>query len=134
MKVYISSSYQMKEQAVICRDVLTTHDIEVVSTWHDGIEADDPSGWASGADIDLKELKTAHILLALNPITWANKGTGGRHVEFGYALGKAIPILIVGERTNAFHHFPGVTCIRVTENCIAALERIYKLNYGGSKI
>ncbi len=31
------------------------------------------------------------------------KGSGGRHVEFGYALAKGKPIVLVGPQRNVFH-------------------------------
>jgi nucleoside 2-deoxyribosyltransferase len=37
-----------------------------------------------------------------------NSGRGGRHVEFGYALGLGKSLVVIGPRETVFHHLPKV--------------------------
>jgi nucleoside 2-deoxyribosyltransferase len=54
---------------------------------------------------DLSDIEDADVLILYNPLSHQNKGTGGRHVEMGYALARNKRIIIVGEeRENVFQH------------------------------
>jgi len=61
---------------------------------------------------DLQDVADAEMLLALHPDGWEDRGTGGRHVEFGYALALGKQVVLVGKRSNIFHH---LDCVRVIE-------------------
>ncbi len=52
---------------------------------------------------DLDDVATASVLLAINPPGWEEKGTGGRHVELGYALARGKRVILMGKRSNVFH-------------------------------
>lgn len=134
MKVYVSAPFQLIEKARTISDVLHMNRIIVVSTWPDTTVTDTPENWKRAAAGDLAELDQAHILLAINSIEWGNKGTGGRHVELGYALARRIPVLLYGDRTHAFHYDDSVTHIDDPGDFVKALHRIYQINYTGSKI
>lgn len=60
------------------------------------------------ARVDLADVKRADVLVAMNPPGWERAGTGGRHVEFGYALAHGKHMVLVGERSNIFHHLSDV--------------------------
>ena len=104
MKVYIAAPYPLKERAARMARVLALKGIEVTSRW---LTQPNPNSDA-GARMDLEDIAAADALLALNPEGWEEKGTGGRHVELGYALALGKPILLVGERSNIFHHLTSV--------------------------
>lgn len=61
---------------------------------------------------DLADVARADLLLAYHPGGWHDKGTGGRHVEFGYALALGKQVVLLGKRTNIFHH---LACVRVID-------------------
>ena len=108
--VYIAAPFELRKEAIRVKWwLIKKRKYVVTSSWlrEDCIGVDDEH-----ARLDLSDVARADILLALNPIEFANKGTGGRHVELGYALALGKQIVLVGVRTNVFHH---LDCVRVIE-------------------
>ena len=108
-RIYIAAPYEMRDEAISIMHWLESQGHEVISSWlRDGAFAnDDPT-----ARLDLADIDRADMLLALNPSEWRRSGTGGRHFEMGYAAAKGKQIVLVGVRTNVFHH---LDCVRVIE-------------------
>lgn len=75
--------------------------IEVTSRWIPN-PANDFNDTAAREDFD--DVDAADMLILWNPEDWATRGTGGRHVEYGYAAARGKQLVIVGSRTNMFHH------------------------------
>lgn len=98
MKAYIAAPWEFREQARQLGRLLTFRGITVMSRW---LTVDDDG--VPGAQMDLDDIAASDILIALNPEGWGRLGTGGRHVEFGYALALKKPILLIGEPSNIFH-------------------------------
>lgn len=48
--------------------------------------------------------------------------TGGKHVEFGIALGQGKPLHVIGEWENIFHFHPSVTLYKDLDDFISMLE------------
>lgn len=120
MKVYIAAPYPLRDKAATMMRVLELKGIEVTSRW---LKAPDTM-CDEHARKDLDDVAAADLLLAFNPDGWGEKGTGGRHVEFGYALALGKPILLVGERTNIFHHLSNVTQIDELQDFIKHVQRL----------
>lgn len=59
---------------------------------------------------DIEDIDAADALIAFTeaPGDTPGRSRGGRHVEFGYAIGKGKPVCIVGIRENVFCHLPQV--------------------------
>lgn len=109
MKVYIAAPYELHGKACATASWLESQGIEVTSSWlNPGTFGNDDKT----ARLDLDDVARADLLLALNPEAWRKSGTGGRHVELGYALALGKQIVLVGVRTNVFHH---LDCVRVIE-------------------
>ena len=53
-----------------------------------------------------------------------NDSRGGRHVEFGYALGLDLRLIIVGPREHVFHSLPGIEQYDIFEECLAELGTV----------
>lgn len=104
MKVYIAAPYPVRDRAATMMRVLELRGVEVTSRW---LKAPDTM-CDEHARKDLEDVAAADVLLALNPEGWEDKGTGGRHVELGYAIALGKPILLVGERTNIFHYLSSI--------------------------
>jgi nucleoside 2-deoxyribosyltransferase len=100
VKVYITAPYPLIATARLLADALRREAIVVTSRWLDGEEGETS---AESAAKDLADVAAADVLVAINPPAWANRGTGGRHVELGYAIALFKPILLLGPRTNIFH-------------------------------
>ena len=109
MTIYIAAPYEMRDEAISVMHWLESQGHEVTSSWlRDGVFAnDDPT-----ARLDLADIDRANLLLALNPSEWRQRGSGGRHVELGYALALGKQVVLVGARTNVFHY---LDCVRVIE-------------------
>lgn len=52
---------------------------------------------------DIDDILRAELLVFFSSANNASKGRGGRHTEFGIALGRSIPIVLIGEPECAFH-------------------------------
>lgn len=60
------------------------------------------------AQEDIEDLDNCDWCISLMEPDERNNSRGGRHVEFGYALGKDKRLLIVGAQETVFHHLPQV--------------------------
>jgi nucleoside 2-deoxyribosyltransferase len=99
LTVYIAAPYPARRYAQAVMRLLELEDIGVTSTW---LTQDEDTSDAT-ARLDLADVARADVLVALNEPEYSTMGTGGRHVEFGYALALGKPIVLVGVRTNVFH-------------------------------
>jgi nucleoside 2-deoxyribosyltransferase len=108
MKVYIAAPYPIRETAIVIMKRLEQLGYTVTSRW---LKAELSPEESDHARDDLEDIDEADALLALNPESWSNTGTGGRHVEFGYAVAKGKKMFIIGRRSNCFHHLPNVRVI-----------------------
>ena len=75
--------------------------IQVVSTWHSYRE---PETWLpepEAAENNLYDLRRTTIMVVFTDVPTSK---GGYMVEFGYALGLHLPVLIVGPYPNIFFH------------------------------
>lgn len=115
MKVYISARYSRKAEVADVAATLTRRGFEVVSTWHTEEHLPSvqlveipPGRLRLYARRDLLEIRLCEVFLLLSEsdATWNRRG--GRHVEFGYALGYHKAIAVIGPRENIFHYVPGV--------------------------
>ena len=115
MKVYLAAPYQQKDQINIYAAQLRAGGVEVTSSWLD--ETHKPT-------VQMHELTSAeHLEYAVRDVADIRKAKifvlftdptktvfrAGRHVEFGIAVERGMPIYVVGaEFENIFHHLPKV--------------------------
>lgn len=99
-RVYIAAPFPMRKEAILLMQRLEARGVHVTSGW---LRQDDPLG-AIDATKDLDDIIGADMMIVMIPPGFENQGTGGRHVEFGYALGMDIPVIVLGGRTNMFHY------------------------------
>jgi hypothetical protein len=52
---------------------------------------------------DVLLVYSASALVALDPFCRGHTGSGGRHIETGYALASGLTVVVVGEAENIFH-------------------------------
>lgn len=104
MQVYIAAPYPTREQAIALMHRLEAEGFGVTSTW---LREDDELA-DKYAQLDLDDIGRCDALVLMNPEEWKNSGTGGRHVEFGWALGLNKHVVVVGERSNIFHYLDDV--------------------------
>lgn len=99
-RVYIAAPYPMKAEAAQLRALFRKNEIDCTSRWIDGPY---PLPDQQNANDDLQDVLNAHCVVLMNPQSYHNAGTGGRHLEVGYALAHAIPVFVLGGSSNVFH-------------------------------
>ena len=118
---YVAAPFELRDQARLLRDAVQATGRVCTASW-----IDEPAGQddAQGALIDLRDIDDADVLILLNPEGWERRGTGGRHVETGYALASIGRVAIVGVRSNIFHHLGEdvVDVFATTEELLAWLD------------
>jgi hypothetical protein len=117
-KIYLAARYSRNAEMRGVRDVLQALGYEVTSRWigqHGGnllesIVAEqlnaDPAGCSKYAEIDIDDLRAADVVISFTSADGGGKG--GRHVEYGLALGLGKRLVIVGPREHVFHTLPAV--------------------------
>lgn len=114
MNIYLAARYGRREELAGYRKELEAEGFTVTSRWLDGGH-DLPLGAPLSehavrlAEEDRLDLIRADTLIGFTEapgVTGRNRG--GRHVEFGYALGRRMRVAIVGPRENVFHYLPEV--------------------------
>lgn len=97
MKVYIASRFRNKEYI---RDLVKTlpEEVEVVSTWHEPDCVEKSRIWAAKKDLSEIDKATALLLVTHD----CEAVPGGMHFEAGYALGKGLPVFLLGLPVHIF--------------------------------
>lgn len=100
---------------------------DVRCEWITGVHANTDS--AECARIDFDEVTAADIVISFTeaPGPIQGRGRGGRHVEFGIALGLGTRCIVVGHRENVFHHLPQVEFYESWTTTIGVLAEEDKL-------
>lgn len=119
INIYIAAPYPMRDGAIRIMRLFERSGIAVTSRW---LKAPDEL-CDEHARKDLEDVAAADVLFAWNPEGWEEKGTGGRHVEFGYALALGIPIVLAGERSNIFHHLSHVAVVDDSQDIVKAVRQ-----------
>lgn len=122
MKVYLASRYSTKEQMAIYAAELRANGIGVTSRWIDEPHSSNIGGLPTSilsaeeilklAEDDIEDVRKADLLVFFSVDPKIPVARGGRHVEFGYALGLGKPILVVGPRENIFHYLPQIKFVQ----------------------
>jgi nucleoside 2-deoxyribosyltransferase len=121
VKVYLAAPYAARDQVKDYAAELTRIGFTITSTWlnetHD-INAG-TTGAATGlsndqvalhAAADLHDIDQSDLLVAITAKAVNERGgSGGRHVETGYAIALGKPVVVVGEPENVFHRL-GSAC------------------------
>lgn len=133
MKVYLAAPYVARDQIRDYAAELTRIGYEVVARWlqeqheiTDGTTgpatALDDDQVAGHAHDDLHDVTRANLFVLFTAeAVGGETGSGGRHVETGYAIAKNIPVIVVGKPENIFHRL-GRACTVVPDWHQAVLE------------
>ena len=129
MMIYVCARSEDIEIARACRDMLEANGHIVTSRWLKGLVglgATPAPGKANddlrdAAYMDLEDIDRSDCVLAINPKSAHRSGTGGRHVEVGWAMRANIPVVLVGELENVFHHHP------LVHGCLTMDSALYLL-------
>lgn len=129
MKVYLAARYSRNADMREVAAHLRARGEEVTSRWINGSHelGEHPTDEARErlALEDLEDLQAADVVLAFSeePRTMSNS-RGGRHVEFGLAIGLGKPVFVVGPKENVFHYLPAVRHFRNTVEAAHAISRL----------
>jgi hypothetical protein len=128
MKAYLAAQYHQKPEIEQYAIQLKNVGIEVTSSWLEephapGTQMSDlTADWHEKyAQQDLLDIEDANILVFFSIPDTQLFRRGGRHVEFGYALGLGLPILVIGPKENIFHYLPTVKHVETWEEGLANL-------------
>lgn len=111
MAVYVAARFQHKKQAASLARELRGELATITSRWHDNEHDTEQSSFTERgerAKEDLQDLARSDVLVLFNPLDSSGVGTGGCHVETGYAIACWKPVVVVGSLSNVFHHLPQV--------------------------
>jgi len=117
-QIYLAARYSRHEEMQGVRDVLQALGYTITSRWidqHGGNLLEsvvgeklnaEPAECSQYAEADLHDLEAADTVISFT--SPGGGGKGGRHVEFGLALGLGKHLVIVGPRENVFHTLPAI--------------------------
>ena len=115
MKVYTAGRYSRRDEIAEYARILRANGIEVTSRWLEekgsltGNMGDNTDEfYIETANVDIEDVKLADAVIfwAEDPLVGVPRG--GRHVEYGYALGTNKPIYVIGPKENVFHYIDRV--------------------------
>ena len=125
MRVYLAGPYAARDRLREAADDLYFYGLTCTSSWLEETHAIDAGtiGAATALpeaqvarhaksdllDIDKSDVVVLFTAAAVGLGGSAAGGTGGRHVETGYAIAREKPVFVVGEPENVFHRL-GTAC------------------------
>ena len=136
LKVYIAAPWAFKAQASTIKKQFEAQGFTVTSRWidfHENKPADqtglayDKSVLVREAIHDVEDVSSSDVLVLFNTQKRGEE-TSGKAVETGIAIAKGIPIILVGEMSNIFHHLPCVHRVGDSDEAIKHLKELVKLS------
>jgi hypothetical protein len=132
MKVYLAARYSRYPDLQHVARELVAMGHEITSRWIKGDHQISDAGLSSEAKAferarfateDLADLLIADCCISFTETPRGTNSRGGRHVEYGIALGLAKRLIVVGPRENVFHCLPHVEVYPAWADCRDALTR-----------
>lgn len=134
MKVYLAAPYSWKDQINVFAAELRASGIIVTARWLEEPHKPDTQmpeltheQHLFYAVQDIEDVRAADLLIFFTDPT-KRIVRGGRHVEFGVAVERGMPIYVLGEHENIFHHLPNVSHFEnwiSLKNALLAAEAIW---------
>lgn len=122
-RIYIAARYSRRDEMKALARQLHERGFVVTSRWLDEdkplntqLGDDSEDFYRMTAEIDLEDVRKADTILFFAEDPKVGTPRGGRHVEFGYALGLGKRLLVIGGEENIFHYLPQVRCFRNQED------------------
>lgn len=123
MRVYLSARYARLDELKAFREDLRKVGIFCTSRWLDGGTFENN---AENAQIDVVDVLDSDVLVNFtdepvehSPHSFAARG--GRHVEYGLAIGAGVLRIVVGPRENVFHYLSDTIVVGTWEEALAEL-------------
>lgn len=106
VSIYLAAKYARREEMEeIAIRLMNEYGYDITARWVFGGE--EGKTYEDIAVFDLEDVATADTVVSFTeqPNMYT---TGGRHVEFGYAIATGKRLVVIGPRENVFHSFPTV--------------------------
>lgn len=114
-KIYLAARYSRRDEMKALATQLRMAGFVTTSRWlHEDkpldtqLGDDPPVFYRVTAEIDLDDIDRADAIVFFAEDPKVGTPRGGRHVEFGYALGKGKLCYVIGGEENIFHFLPRV--------------------------
>lgn len=117
MKAYVAAPFYRKDEVRQVIKDLACLGVESTARWVDSHNSDydaKPEVLKTEAAEDLYDIERADTFILL--AHWPKEGSGGKDVEFGYALGRGKKMVVVGEPYNLFHQRSEVAVVSKVED------------------
>lgn len=124
MRVYVAGRYAERALLRELAQALGRRGHEVVSRWlteHTAVRMGDIGQARDYALEDLLDIQRADLFVLVGS---RPSQSGGRHVEFGYALALGKRMCVIGKRHNIFHCLPQVKVFASTQDFMYWLDTI----------
>ena len=116
MRIYLASRYSRREELKRYREDLHEAGHIVTSRWLNGdhevhkasLDEERSQAEQGFAIEDRDDVLYSDLVISFTEKPRSENSRGGRHVEYGIAIGANIPNWIVGPRENVFHLLPDV--------------------------
>lgn len=115
--VYLAARYSRRDELRDYRRELEAAGYPVRARWLDGDH--EISGRGDGPDAnrdrvrfameDWEDVTRATFVIVFTEEPRSTNGRGGRHVEFGIALGRGTHCVVIGPLENVFHYLPWIS-------------------------
>ena len=115
--VYLAARYDRLHEMQVYRDLLEGAGYSVVARWvngeHEAYEGHHNTCINSAfAKEDVEDVVRSDWVISFGESPDSTTRRGGRHVEFGIAVGLKKRLILIGHRENVFHHLPQVEFYR----------------------
>jgi nucleoside 2-deoxyribosyltransferase len=115
VKIYLAAKFEHKNTMRDVANLLTSRGHEITSRWIRVEHHEDTANTVTDelrvqyAAEDVEDVRRADLLVAFAHPRHEPGIGGGRHVEFGIALERDMPIIVIGPKgEHIFHWWPGV--------------------------
>lgn len=122
-RIYLAARYSRRNEMRAFAQKLRERGLVVTSRWLDEdkplnthLGDDTDEFYREAAEIDLEDLRKADTIVFFAEDPHVGTPRGGRHVEFGYAIGLGKRLIVIGAHENIFHYLPAVQCFRNQED------------------
>lgn len=130
LKIYIASRWDDRDDALMIKKFIEERGLICTSTWltpHDEQSMDALKKAViekprQRAIKDFEDIDASDVYLVYSPTKSHRNGTGGKHVEMGYAMAKGKTCVLVGVRENIFHYHPAVRVVDGVEAFLKLME------------
>lgn len=116
-RLYVAAPWADQASGRAVRAALTTAGFVVQARWLD-LNQQASHDLADQARVDWDDLCGAEGLVVVN-----TRLSEGKAVETGIALARGIPVVVIGARTNVFHHLPTLRVVPTVWEAIGVLRQ-----------